>query len=117
MLFEGLLCSEATHLPLTQQGPQSHSRGTRHAFLCRYGNLSYFANPTAATASLQAYLQGSYNSYQRNVWLTEWCLADFGNATNNYAFTFATYAQQVTSPASATYLGQHACPVLTASLA
>ena len=63
MLFEGLLCSEATHLPLTQQGPQSHSRGTRHAFLCRYGNLSYFADPTAATASLQAYLQGYYNSY------------------------------------------------------
>ncbi|CAK0786607.1 hypothetical protein CVIRNUC_009821 [Coccomyxa viridis] len=60
-----------------------------------YGNLSYFGDPTAATASLQAYLQGYYNSYQRNVWLTEWCLADFGNATNNYAFTFATYNQQV----------------------
>ena len=38
------------------------------------------------------------------MWLTEWCLADFGNATNNYAFTFATYAQQVCFPASAAYL-------------
>ena len=81
---------------------------------CRYGNSSYFGNPTAATASLQAYLQGYYNSYQRNVWLTEWALADFGNATNDYAFTFATYAQQVAFPASKACAREHACPMLTA---
>jgi hypothetical protein len=39
--------------------------------------------------------QGYYNAYQRNAWLTEWALADFGNATNDWTFTFPTYAQQV----------------------
>lgn len=54
-----------------------------------------FGKPAGATAALQAYLQGYYRAYQRNVWLTEWALADFGNATNDYSFSFAAYDQQV----------------------
>ena len=63
--------------------------------LCRYGDKSYFGNPAGATAALQAYLQAYHNTYQRNVWLTEWALADFGDASNGYAWTYPSYAQQV----------------------
>lgn len=63
--------------------------------LCRYGNISYFDQPDKATADLKAYLQAYRNIYQRNIWLTEFALADFGNSTNNYSFTFASYPQQV----------------------
>lgn len=61
----------------------------------RYGNQTYFGDPVGATAALQAYLQAYHITYQRNVWLTEWALADFGDDANNYSWTFATYDQQV----------------------
>ena len=61
----------------------------------RYANYTYFNNPTGAVAALQAYLQGYNAAYQRNVWLTEWAMIDFGNSTNNYAWTFPSYPQQV----------------------
>ena len=48
-----------------------------------------------ATAALQAHLQAFYNTYRRNVWLTEWALADFGDGSNGYAWSFASYDQQV----------------------
>ncbi len=62
---------------------------------CRYGGKSNFGNPAGATAALQAYLQAYYNTYRRNVWLTEWALADFGDDSNGYAWTYASYPQQV----------------------
>ena len=63
--------------------------------LCRYGGKKHFGDPAEATATLQAYLQAYYNAYRRNVWLTEWALVDFGEDSNGWAWTFATYDQQV----------------------
>ncbi|CAK0786608.1 hypothetical protein CVIRNUC_009822 [Coccomyxa viridis] len=60
-----------------------------------YGDSRYFSNPKGATAALKAYLEGFFKGYGRPVWLTEWALADFGGASNNWAWTFPTYAQQV----------------------
>lgn len=73
----------------------SLDRRLMQSVLCRYGNISYFDQPDKATADLKAYLQAYQNIYQRNIWLTEFALADFGNSTNNYTFTFASYPQQV----------------------
>ena len=72
-------------------------QGGHHFYSClrRYGDSRYFSNPKGATAALKAYLEGFFKGYGRPVWLTEWALADFGGASNNWAWTFPTYAQQV----------------------
>ena len=76
--------------------PASARRGHHiYSCLCRYGDSRYFSNPKGATAALKAYLEGFFKGYGRPVWLTEWALADFGGASNNWAWTFPTYAQQV----------------------
>ena len=61
----------------------------------RYGNWTYFDDPVGATADLHATLEAYRNTYGRNIWLTEWSLLDFGNKTNNFAWNFPTYQQQV----------------------
>ena len=61
----------------------------------RYGDKAVFGNAAGAAAALQAYLQAYYATYQRNLWLTEWALADFGDASNAYTWTYPSYAQQV----------------------
>ncbi len=73
------------------------ARRGHHFYSClhRYGDSRYFSNPKGATAALKAYLEGFFKGYGRPVWLTEWALADFGGASNNWAWTFPTYAQQV----------------------
>ena len=40
-------------------------------------------------------LQGYYKAYGRSLWLTEFALADFGGPSNGWAWTFATYEQQL----------------------
>lgn len=61
----------------------------------RYGGWRYFDDPVGATAAMQANLAAYHSAYERNIWLTELCLVDFGNYTNNYAWSFPTYQQQV----------------------
>ena len=63
--------------------------------MSRYGSKALFGDPAGATAALQAYLQAYYDTYRRNMWLTEWALVDFGNNGNGWAWTFASYDQQV----------------------
>ena len=70
---------------------------------CRYGDSKYFSDPKGATAALKAYLEGFFKGYGRPVWLTEWALADFGGASNNWAWTFPTYTQQVRALLTATF--------------
>lgn len=41
------------------------------------------------------WLQGYYKAYGRSLWLTEFALADFGGPSNGWAWTFATYDQQL----------------------
>ena len=48
-----------------------------------------------ATAALQQNLEAYYSTYGLNIWLTEWCLVDYGNGTNNFAWAFPTFDQQI----------------------
>lgn len=61
----------------------------------RYGSWEYFDDPAGATGALQANLESYYSVYGRQIWLTEWCLVDYGNCTNAYVWSFPSFQQQV----------------------
>ena len=65
--------------------------------LFRYGNSSVWNNIDGAVELFQEYCQGYHDIYQRPLWVTEFGLADYGNATNGYNGYFPSTDLQVGS--------------------